>query len=99
MKTNLTANQAARLAKVEAKYPQFTFTLFDKNDKHETVTTWGVGVTDSDRDLTKAYAAKPEVKDGFKSQTSHTVPGEQELTQALKAASAALWHCQPVFAE
>jgi len=93
---NLTEKQAARLAKVEAKYPQFTFTVFGTNDKHETVTAWGVGVTDTDTDLSKAYAAKPETKNGFKSQTAHTERGNGELTKAMKAASAALWHCQPV---
>ena len=92
---NLTEKQAARLAKVEAKYPQFMFTVFDKNDNHETVTAWGVGVTDTDTDLSKAYASKPEAKNGFKSQTAHTERGNAELTKALKAASAALWHCQP----
>ena len=93
---NLTEKQAARLAKVEAKYPQFMFTVFSTNAKHETVTAWGVGVSDTDTDTIKAYAAKPETKNGFKSQTAHTDRGNVELTQALKAASAALWHCQPV---
>ncbi len=94
---NLTAKQAARLAKVEARFPQFAFTVFDRNDNHETVTAWGVGVTDSETDRSKAYASKPETRNGLTYQTAHTVPGNVELTKALLAASAALWHRQPVF--
>ncbi len=98
MKTrNLTEKQAANLAKVRAKFPHLTFTVFNQNDKNETVTPWGVGVSDSDRDLSKAYAAKPKTERGCKSQHGHTVPGNTELTKAVKAASATLWHrCPPL---
>lgn len=94
---NLTDKQSSRLAKIEARFPQFTFRVFDLNDKRETVTAWGIGVS-ADADKSTAYAARPETKNGLKGiVTAHTERGNVELTAALKAACAALWHHQPVF--
>lgn len=93
---NLTEKQASRLAKVVEKYPHFTFTVFNTNAERETVAPWGVGVTNNPTDLSKAYAAKPKTKNGIKSQFAHTALGHAELTSAMKAASAALWHRQPI---
>lgn len=97
--SGLTAKQAARFQRVQEAFPQFEFWLHRETDRGMG-DVWGVTVNTATSD-NLGYVSKPSSKNGLKDwQDAHTTCDEAqvaEVRKVLNAASAALWHKQPMW--
>ena len=90
----MTPKQRLAIEKVKKHFSQFTFFIFDKNNKLETVPIWGVCLYRNPIGINyNGKVHKPD-KNGYQFAEAY---GDIEIQQALKAISRAIWHKQPVW--